>query len=148
MKFIKANNQRHVVILEPGEKVIASLEKLAVQEKLGAYSITGIGAIKNVELGFYELEKRDYIRKTFSHGDYELLTLNGNTSSKEGKPYVHIHTSFSDESFHVFGGHLFEAECAVTAEIILLPLADQLLMREFDPRVGLQTICGLVPPTM
>ena len=142
MKFLKSANNRHSVILEPGEKIISSLETLAKNEDLGATMITGIGAIKNVEVGFYHLEEREYLRKEFTKGDFELLSLNGNTSLKDGNPYVHIHTCFSDESFQVFGGHLFEAETAVTAEIFLLPMDEQKYMRELDPRVGLQTICG------
>jgi predicted DNA-binding protein with PD1-like motif len=95
-----------------------------------------------VELGYYHLEEKDYHRKTFSEMDYELISLTGNLSLKEGKPYIHVHAALGDNQFRVFGGHLFEANVAVTAEVSIIPLG-KMPVRELDPRLGLATICRM-----
>lgn len=135
-----ANLAQYLIVLDKEQKLVSTLTEIVTKEKiLGGY-ITGIGAIKDVELGYYHLEKQDYIRKTFSKDDYELISLNGNISLKDGAPYVHVHTSIGDDHFQVFGGHLFEAVVAVTAEIYISPFG---LMpeRELQKSLGLATMC-------
>jgi predicted DNA-binding protein with PD1-like motif len=96
----------------------------------------------HVELGYYHLEHKDYLRKTFSEMDYELISLTGNISLKDGNPYIHVHAALGDNQFRVFGGHLFEAEVAVTAEVSIIPLG-KMPVRELDKNIGLATICKI-----
>src|SRR5262249_269445 len=92
-----------------------------------------------VQLGYYDLHKKDYIRKTFDDEDYELLALNGNISLKDMLPYVHVHTALGRSDFSLFGGHMFEAVVAVTAEIYITPFG-VMSERSFQENLGLATI--------
>lgn len=137
--FVKKCGDQWLVVLDKDQKVVETLTKIATAEKIQGGFLTGIGAIKNVELGFYHLDKKDYHRETFSQGDFELIALNGNISLKDGAPYVHTHTAMGDDNFKVFGGHMFEAQVAVTAEIYITPLGS-MPVRELQSHLGLATI--------
>ena len=60
-----------------------------------------------------------FITSTDFNGEYELTGLIGNITIKENEPFVHIHTTISDEDCNAFGGHLFSAVVTATCEIML-----------------------------
>jgi uncharacterized protein len=132
-------DQKILVVLDKDQPLVSTLTEIVTREKILGGHVTGIGAIKDVELGFYHLHRRDYHRQTFSNGDFELIALNGNISLKDGAPYVHVHTAIGDDRFQVFGGHLFEAKVAVTAEIYISPFGS-MPVRTINDQVGLATI--------
>jgi len=49
----------------------------------------------------------------------ELLSMQGNVSVLDGKPFTHIHIVLSDDDHVVHGGHLFSSIVHVTAELHL-----------------------------
>ena len=136
---IEGLSDRHMLIFEKDDKIMKSLTSWAAQNELKGGMVTGIGALKNVELGYYNLEEKTYQRKTFSESDYELISFTGNISLKGGEYFSHIHVLLADASYQAFGGHLFEAEVAVTAEIFVTPLG-VLPQRNFDKCIGLDLI--------
>ncbi|MDP3559672.1 MAG: DNA-binding protein, partial [Legionellaceae bacterium] len=111
-----------VIVLNKGDKLVENLTHLMTQHGVKGGLISGVGALKEVELGYYELENKTYLRKTFQEEDYELLSLNGNITLKDNAPYIHVHAVLGKSNFSTFGGHLFEAVVAVTAEITVIPL--------------------------
>ncbi len=137
--FIKFHNSRYVIVLDRNQPLLQSLTELAQKHNILGGSLNGIGALKNVELGYYELHKKEYVRKFFNNEDFELLTLSGNVSWRDGAPYIHAHTALGRSDFSVIGGHLFEAQVAVTAEIYLTPFG-VMPERTPQPELGLQTI--------
>lgn len=141
MKVIEADKQ-YLLIFEKGEKLVEELTRFAKDNKVPGARIHGIGALKNAELGYYHLEDKSYIRQTFTDMDYELISLHGNITLKEGQPFIHVHASLGRDDFSVFGGHLFEAEVAVTVEAYVTPFG-RIPRREFDDEIGLHLICGI-----
>lgn len=137
MEFL-THNDRYFVKLYKDEDLFSCLEKLADQESFKVANLNGIGALKDVELGFYHLDKKEYHRKTFE-GEYELLSMVGNCSLLKGKPFFHIHASLSGEDFSCFGGHLFGAKVAVTCEIELRTFPIE-IERLPDEEVGLNLL--------
>lgn len=130
---------RLMVIVERGEKLVASLTGALRQHEIKGGFLSGLGALTDVELGYYYLHKRDYLRKTFRE-EYELIALAGNVALKDGKPFVHVHAVLGDDKFQAFGGHLFEAVSAVTAEVSVSPFPFSPVRLPNDD-VGLSTIC-------
>ena len=94
--------------------------------------------MKNCELGFYHLKQKEYHRETFKD-ECELLNLTGSLSWFEGQPVIHSHATLGDENFNAFGGHLFEADVAVTVELALTTYKDK-LERVNVPDIGLNLI--------
>ena len=142
MKYVKKEN-KYLIRLFKDEDVFSCLEEFAAKEGLKSGMLKGIGALKDVELGFYHLDKKTYDRKEFSD-DYELLSLDGNLSYLNSKPFFHIHTVLGASDFSCVGGHLFSAKVAVTTELYFLPL-DISIEREMDEEIGLNllNLCGI-----
>lgn len=137
--LIRNNNSQFLVVLDKDQNLVSVLTELVISRSIKGGQISGIGAVKNVQLGYYDLHKKDYIRKTFSKEDYELIALNGNITLREQVPYVHVHAALGSSDFTVFGGHMFEAIVAVTVELFITPFG---LMpeRSLNPDLGLATI--------
>jgi len=132
------NNDRWFLRLDKGEDLFSSLEEWAREHDIKGGHLSGIGALKDVELGFYHLSEQHYQKKTFPK-EAELLSLDGNVSLLEGKPFFHIHAVLGNEKFEAFGGHLFSATIAVTCEINFRVFNGD-IRREMNEEIGLNLI--------
>ena len=81
------------VRLDRGEEIICSLERLCADEKIGFAWVCAIGAVGSFTVGVFSPEKKTYSSNSFS-GDYEIVSLGGNVTRKDGGPYIHLHASF------------------------------------------------------
>ena len=125
----------HFIRIDKDQDLFTTLENWAIENKIKSGHLSGIGALKDVELGFYHLEQKYYDRKLFPK-EAELLSLEGNLTYLEGKPYFHIHAVLGDEEFRAFGGHLFSAKVAVTCEVNFREF-DHETSRIFNENIGL-----------
>jgi len=142
VEYLKDQN-RYFIRIDKDEDLFKSLEAFAEKEKLKAGHLSGIGALKDTELGFYHLHSKTYDKKMFND-EAELLSLDGNLSILDGKPFFHIHTVLGGSDFNCYGGHLFSAKVAVTCEINFRPLEMDIL-RKPNSEIGLNLIqfCGI-----
>jgi len=106
----------HVLRLDPGEEIVESLTAFAAREGIRAGAISGIGAVGETELGFFDPRRATYERRTFS-GDHEIGALTGNFSVLENRPFPHCHIVIAGEDFVAHTGHLFRGVVTVTCEI-------------------------------
>ena len=129
--------------LEMGDKLIDSAQKIAVAENIKLASIMGIGACSKIEMGYIDLNIKEYVFKIFN-GDMEILHATGNITMKDGNQFAHIHISVSDKECKVFGGHLNEATISATFEGVMSIMDDE-VSREFNADIGLSLInvCGI-----
>ena len=138
MKF-RMEKSRAYMTLAKGDNINKTFESFAEVKGVGCAWLNGIGALENPEIGYYSLEDKSYHRKTFS-GEYELISLIGNISLKDGKPFSHTHITFSDTEFRVFGGHLFNANITAAGEFIMQFGSDE-INREMNAEIGLPLWC-------
>jgi uncharacterized protein len=124
--------------LDKDEDLFSTLETWAAENGMKSGHLSGIGALKNVELGFYHLRTQHYDRKEFPD-EAELLSLDGNLCVLDGKPFFHIHTVLGNQSFEAFGGHLFSAKVAVTCEINFRPFQQE-ITRVHNEEIGLKLL--------
>ena len=134
MEFKKFNND-YVVRLEKGENVIESLKELCNKEDIKLAEITGLGASDKVEIGVFNVNTKEYKTKIFE-GMFEITSLVGNVTTKDGDVYLHIHINFGDEDGLVKGGHLVKATISATSEIILRIIEGN-VGRKLNPEIGL-----------
>lgn len=127
------------VSLQTGDLINKSLTEISVKENISNAWINGIGAINSVEVGYMDVVNKKYQKRNFND-NYELISLIGNITIKDGVPFVHTHITFSDTEYKVFGGHLFDAKITATGEIILT-VADSKIDRQFNENVGIHTWC-------
>jgi predicted DNA-binding protein with PD1-like motif len=137
MKSIKTDDG-YMVRCEIGDEVVSALAAFAAQNKIHSGAISGIGALKDPELGYYDIHTRSYIRRKFD-GDYELVGLSGNFARLGDETILHCHAAFSDNEFRVIGGHLFSAGVAVTGEFYIRPGGVE-IARGPDPVTGLNLL--------
>ena len=138
MKF-RMEKSRAYMTLAKGDNINKTFESFAEVKGVGCAWLNGIGALENPEIGYYSLEDKSYYRKTFK-GEYELTSLIGNITLKEGKPFSHTHITFSDTEFRVFGGHLFNANITAAGEFIMQFGSDK-INREMNAEIGLPLWC-------
>lgn len=136
---IKETNNGFWLRFEVDEPLNKSLCEWMKKTGLPSAFLTGLGAIKDSELGFYHLHKKDYDRKLFK-GDAELISLTGNLSwLSDGAPWVHFHAALGLPDFSVVGGHLFEAVTAVSVEMFVQSNADK-IQRSYNEQTGLRLL--------
>ena len=134
MKYNKVDDKIFISI-DKGELVNQSLLNVAEKEGLNSGWVNGLGAISNIEIGYWDIEEKIYVKKTFDE-DYELLSLIGNVSLVDNKPFIHTHISFSDTKFKVYGGHLFDAKVIAAAEFCIFT-SEYHLHRKLNCDIGL-----------
>ncbi len=127
-----------VLRLEPGEDVFECLRTFAAERNLRSGLVSGLGAVNEVDLGFFVRSTRQYVTRRFT-GEFEIGALVGNLSDLEGKPFPHCHLTIAGDDFVAYSGHLFRAVVSVTCEITLVT-APEVLRRVTRPELGFSPI--------
>ena len=107
-----------MIHVQQDEPIMSTLTQFCKDHEIINGQISGIGAIKEIELGAYDLTSKEYIIKHFNE-IWELTSFQGNIQLKVGEPFIHAHINISDHSMNVKGGHLFEATVAAVGEFVL-----------------------------
>ena len=127
--------RRFVVVLDTGEEAVESLLSFARQHDIRAGEITGLGAFRDVTLGFFDFDRKDYERIRFDE-QVEVVSLLGNFATKDGEPKLHPHVVVSKRDGRAYGGHLLEGHVRPTLEVMVTE-APPHLRRRTDPETGL-----------
>lgn len=128
----------YVVRLNRGEEVITSLKELCDKENIKLAEITGLGASNLVEIGVFNVNTKEYNTKVFE-GMFEITSLVGNATRKDGDVYLHIHINFGDENGTVMGGHLVRSTISATSEIIVRKINGE-VGRKLSEEIGLNLL--------
>ncbi len=133
------NGDEFVLRLIKGEELISSVLKFCTNRGVESAFISGIGSVERVELGFYNLSKREYLWKNFDL-PMEIVSLTGNITQVELKPFAHIHAVLSDSEFATYGGHVKLVIIGATCEVVIRPFENVRLERNFDESTGLKLL--------
>jgi len=133
------DGNRFMVYVEKNEKIMDAITQFCVEKQINNGFISGIGAIKSVEIGAFDINTKNYIRKHLE-GPLELTSFQGNITIKDGKPFVHAHVTVGDHEMNIMGGHLFEATVAAVGEFSLEQRTYN-AKRILNEDVGLPCIC-------
>jgi len=126
----------YLVCLEIGDEIIECLTEFARHEGIHGAVFEGIGAVNEGEIGYFDIEKRDYIRAQIPD-QREMLSLKGNIAlDSDGDFIVHAHVVLGDVDMGCIGGHLISGRISVTGEIHVRPVID--IRREPDKATGLK----------
>ena len=137
MEYRKFDNS-YVVRLNKGEEIIASLKELCNNENIKLAEITGLGASNLVEIGVFNVNTKEYNTKVFE-GMFEITSLVGNSTRKDGEVYLHVHINIGDENGMVRGGHLVRSVISATSEIIVRKI-DGEVGRKLSEEIGLNLL--------
>lgn len=128
----------YVVRLNKGEEVIESLKDLCKNENIELAEITGLGASNLVEIGVFNVNTKEYNTKIFE-GMFEITSLIGNATRKDGEVYLHIHINFGDEEGLIKGGHLVRSIISATSEIVVRRINGK-VGRKLSNEIGLNLL--------
>lgn len=135
-KLINDAPQRtFAVVFDKGDEVLENLLAFAKAEDLSAAEFTGLGALSDVVLGYFDWQKKDYRRIPIDE-QVEVLALTGNVALKNGEPKLHPHIVVGKADGTAHGGHLLEGHVRPTLEVIVTESPAH-LQRRSDPETGL-----------
>lgn len=127
-----------VLIFETGDEVISTLTQFAREQRIASGRFTAIGAFSEVALGYFDWEKKEYLRNEVKE-QVEVVSLIGDIALGQGKPEVHAHVVVGRRDGSAMGGHLMNGRVRPTLEVVLED-SDGTLRRRFDPESGLALI--------
>lgn len=107
-----------LVRLDAGDRIIESLAGYLSGPGASIRSgfFIGIGAARDCEIGFYDLDTGDYRTRLVAES-CEIVSFTGNIARIGGEPVIHAHIVLGRPDFSVLGGHLMEGTVSVTGEI-------------------------------
>lgn len=141
VKQIESRNGRRTfaIIFGTGDEVARGLSAFAHEHAVGGAYFTAIGALREVTLGYWDWETKNY-RRIPVHEQVEVLSLAGNVAlAPDGAPKVHAHVVVGKADGTAHGGHLLEGHVRPTLEVILVE-SPKHLRRTHDPTTGLALI--------
>jgi predicted DNA-binding protein with PD1-like motif len=121
-----------VIVLDTGDEVVESLSSFAIKERIAAAQITGIGALSDVGLNYFDWDKKVY-SKIAVQEQVEVASLLGDVAlAPDGTPTLHLHIVVGRRDGTALAGHLGEAHVRPTLETILTESPAH-LRKVYDP---------------
>ncbi len=136
----KQVDKTYFIFLEKDEPVMKTLTEFCSKNSIQNGEISGIGAVKNIEIGAFDPGSKSYIHKKFDK-THELISCMGNITLKDGEPFIHAHITIGDHDMNVKGGHVFEMTVAVVGEFYIRKI-DGSIHRELNGDIGL-AVCRI-----
>jgi predicted DNA-binding protein with PD1-like motif len=139
-RIINEGEQRtFVVVFDSGDEVIEGLGRFARGHRIGAAQFTGIGALSDLVLGYFDWQQKSYRRIPLAE-QVEVVSLVGNIArGEDGAPTLHPHIVVAKADGSAHGGHLLEAHVRPTLELVVTE-APAYLERRHDRESGLALI--------
>jgi len=136
-KSIKIS-QNNIIIgkLSYDSDLLEELTGICIEKNITLGKIEAIGAVKRSCVGFYDQTSMEYNFLNFDTPS-EILSLTGNISIKDNKPFVHAHILLADESGNSYGGHLAPGTIVFACEFIIYSFSGAGLKRGMDDETGL-----------
>lgn len=123
--------------LKKGDDLLEALTKECADGEIFLGEVRAIGAVSRARVGFYDQDFRQYRYITYE-APMEILSLVGNISLKEGRPFVHAHITLADKEGVACGGHLAEGTVVFACEYVIQEyLSGERFERGFDEETGL-----------
>ena len=88
----KRFGSRIVLRIDRGEEVLTQLRRAAEQEDIRLAAVSGLGAVGDFTVGVFHTAEKQYHAHRFQ-GDFEIVSLVGTITTKDGEFYAHLHMS-------------------------------------------------------
>ena len=125
---------KYYVRLDPGDELIETLTGLCEKEKLTIAEIYGIGGCSAARVGVFDTDAKVY-REQEVNTLLELVSLTGNLTAYDNKPYLHLHALFAyqeGDALCTLAGHLLYAMIGLTGEIVITPAVGNITRRYIE----------------
>ena len=122
--------------LPHGGDLLESITTICTENEIHTASVKAIGALSSAVIGFYDQEAQQYITIELE-GRWEVASLMGNVSIRDGQPFCHLHVTLADEKGNAKGGHLMKGCTIYAGEAVIEEFSGPELVREFDEETQL-----------
>ena len=85
----------YVIRLEKGEEITEQLKAFAVHEGVKLATVQAIGAVNDFTVGACDTTEKKYYSNDYQ-GTYEIVSLLGSITTKDGAFYSHLHMCAAD----------------------------------------------------
>lgn len=123
--------------LQFNDDLLETLTDFCKAHRIKAGSFQLIGAVRNLNLGYYDQNKKRYTGCVSFKQKLEVVSCSGNVSLKDGEIFVHAHIACADHKGKAFGGHLMPGTKVFAAEFFIQELKGIELKRTKDAATGL-----------
>ena len=121
--------------IDRGEEITEQVRVIAEREDIRLATVEALGALNDFTVGVFNTVEKQYYANRFQ-GPFEIVSLTGTISTKDGAFYQHLHLSAGDEKGVVYGGHLNQAMVSATCEMVIRVIDGQ-VDREMSEEIGL-----------
>lgn len=135
---VKRTPKGFLIRLDQGEELYESLDIFAAEHQIQSGTITGIGMVRFVELGYFDTELANYDRSNYEE-NMEVLSFSGTITEYDDKPFFHIHGIFGRKDFSTVGGYVMKAVADMTVEIFVSDFETR-VTRALDENTGLKLL--------
>lgn len=135
MYSYKQIGNKYVVSVYTRNEIVEALTAFCKEKQIKSGFITGIGAINEVTLRFFNPSTKKYVDKAF-HEQMEISNLTGNISTMDGKEYLHLHITVGKSDYTALAGHLLSARLNGAGEFVVEDYEER-IERSFNPTLGL-----------
>jgi len=128
----------YVVVCDPGDEAVATLQQFARAEQLEASQVTAVGGFERATVGWFDRAARQF-RHIPVDEPSEVLSLIGDVAEGQDGPSLNLHVVLGLSDGTTRGGHLIEGQVFPTLEVIVTetPAALRRVMR---PDIGVALI--------
>lgn len=137
MNFLRCDDQI-LLRLMPGEEIHHCLRTLARGESIPSATLTGLGAVGEITLAWWDPARRAYLPLVLIE-NLEIVSMTGNLAWADGEPMAHIHAVVSGPDGSTRGGHVMAGVVSVTLEISLRVMSTR-IERRMDDAAGLKLL--------
>ena len=127
--------RRLLVRVPKGVELVGYIAELLREQDVRQGFISGIGALADAAVGFYDQQTHAYHELELA-GGHEIVSLLGNISLRDGAPHAHLHAALAGHDGKVIGGHLARGTVFLT-ELVIVEFTGRELERVFDEPTGL-----------
>ena len=135
MYSYKKIGNKYIVSINNHTEIVKALNAFCKEKKIRSGSISGIGAIGELTLRFFNPKTKAYDDKTFRE-QMEISNLTGNISSMNEQVYLHLHITVGRSDYSALAGHLLSAIQNGAGEFVVEDYSER-ISRTYNPDLGL-----------
>jgi predicted DNA-binding protein with PD1-like motif len=127
-----------IFVFKKGTSVTDEILAISTREGIKTARVEAIGGVDHLNVAYFNRGEKRYEDHRYDEF-LEVTSILGNVTTKDGKPFLHIHGNFGRRDMSVIGGHIIAASVSPTLEVVITPTANA-AVRRFDEESGLNLI--------
>ena len=127
-----------IFVLRKGTSITDEILEIATRDSVKTARVEAIGGVDHLNVAYFNLREKRYEEHRYDEF-LEVTSMLGNITTKDGKPFLHVHGNFGRSDMSVIGGHIISAMVSPTLEVILTPTTN-VAIRRLDEESGLNLV--------